>query len=136
MISPMRCSTGEIGAGWCSTSGRSVRQNAAMRESGTTVCPCVRGICSLISASTIFAWSAAALAASTLVPTVQLPCTSGGETWMSATSSGTSPVLNSQGISLRKIGTKSAQPSAIGLRHGAPVNSEFEKKRPFASGAT
>ena len=49
--------------------GRSAMK-ASTRSSGTTVLPCVRGICSLISAMTSRAESAAALAASTEVPSV------------------------------------------------------------------
>ena len=68
--------------------GRSVWMKAAIRSNGTTVFPCVRGICSLISAMMTRAESAAALAVSTEVPSVQQPCVSGGETCKSATSSG------------------------------------------------
>ena len=67
----MRASTSVSGSGYCSMRGRSVCMNAAIRSNGTTVLPCVRGICSLISAMMMRAESAAAFAVSTEVPSVQ-----------------------------------------------------------------
>ena len=89
--------------------------------------PCVRGIWALISAITTRAVSAAALAASHEVPSEQKPWASGGESWSSAASSGTACDVNRPGMSERKIGTKSARPSAMGRRSGAPVNSDTDR---------
>ena len=59
------------------TGGGRSAVKACTRSSGTTVLPCVLGIRSLISAMMIRAESAAARAASTEVPSVQLPWRSG-----------------------------------------------------------
>ena len=108
---------------------------ASIREKGTTVLPWVRGACRLISARTRRAESAAALAVSTDVPSVQLPWASGGESCRSAASRGTRPEVKSAGMSERKMGMKSARPSAIARRSGAPVKSDTERKRPAFSGS-
>ena len=70
----------------------------------------------------------AARAVSTLDPSVQKPCSSGGLTVMRATSRFTILRRKSRGISLTKIGTKSARPSAIALRQLAPMKSELDRK--------
>ena len=43
--------------------------------------------------------------------------------------------VNSRGMSERKIGTKSARPSATASRSGAPVNSDTERNRPACAGS-
>ena len=107
----------------------------ASRSSGTAVWPWVRGIRSLISASTMPAVSTAARAVSMLVPSEQVPWRSGGESCTTAASSLTRPVVNKLGMSERKIGTKSARPSFTDSRRPAPVNREIERMRPASSGA-
>ena len=121
------------GPGTCSCSGRSVAMKASSRSTGTTVLPCVRGIRALISAMSSVAVSAAARAASTEVPSVQKPWRSGGESCSSAASSVTWPDRKSPGMSDRKIGTKSARPSSIAARSGAPVKSETDRNWPALS---
>lgn len=96
---------------------------------GTAVWPCVLGMRALISASTIPAVSTAARAVSTLVPSEQTLWRSGGESWTIAASSRTRPLVKRPGMSERKIGTKSARPSATGSRRPAPVKSEIDRKR-------
>lgn len=56
-------------------------------------------------------WLTADLTQSTLVPSEQYPCSSGGETWIRAMSGLTYPSLNNRGISCKKIGTQSAVPA-------------------------
>ena len=131
----MCASAADSSPGGCSYRGRSGWMNAETRWNGTTEFPCVRGICSLISAMMIRAASAAALAVSTEVPSVQLPWRSGGESWRMAMSRGTSLSLKRPGMSERKIGMKSARPSSIALRSGAPVKSEIDVNCPAFSGA-
>ncbi len=55
-------------------------------------------------AMTSDALSAALFTMSTETPRLHKPCSSGGETWISATSSGNRPELNRRGMSERKIG--------------------------------
>ena len=73
--------------------------------------PSVRGICSFTSAMMIFADSAGDLVKPTSTPSEQNPCSSGGETWISATSTGSTLFLNNSGNSESKTGVKSARPS-------------------------
>ncbi len=129
MISPMRASTSFSVPLTCSCSGRLVAMNASMRSNDTAVLPCVRGIWSLISAMMNRALSTAARAASTDVPSEQLPWRSGGESCTMATSSATPFDANSDGTSDRKMGTKSAWPRSMGPRRHGPVKSEIEWKR-------
>ena len=113
-----------------------VRDSASIRLNGTTTLPCVRGIWSLISAMISVAdVRRGAVAASTDVPSVQNPWRSGGDSCSNATSSWTCPERKSPGMSERKIGTKSARPSSIASRRGAPVKSETDRNRPSCSGA-
>ena len=134
-ISPMRASTGVSGSEWCSSRARSVAMKAWMFARGRTLLPWVRGICSLISAMTIRAVVAAALAASHDVPSEHMPWRSGGETCSTATSSGTLPLRKRPGMSERKIGTKSARPSATAARSGEPVKRDTERNSWPRSGA-
>jgi hypothetical protein len=46
------------------------------------------------------------------------------------------PVWKSDGMSDRKMGTKSAAPSAMAPRSGGPVKTETEKKRGRCAGST
>ena len=66
--------------------------------------PSVRGIRGLTSAITVRATSAAVFVQSTPTPNEQKPCSSGGETWIRQTSIGSSPLVNSAGISERETG--------------------------------
>jgi hypothetical protein len=59
---------------------------------------------------------------------------SGGESWTSAASSGTARDVKRSGISDKKIGIKSARPSAMAVRRAGPVKSESDRKRPWCSG--
>ena len=61
-------------------------------------------MCVLTWAITSLADSTAALVMSTDTPRLQLPCSSGGLTMISATSIAERPVLNSPGTCDRKIG--------------------------------
>ena len=72
----------------------------------------------------------AALVQSTLGPRVQNPCLSGGLTCIRATSMSIILRWKSNGISLRKIGVKSARPSLTALRQFAPMNKELLLKIP------
>lgn len=74
-------------------------------------------------------WTAAR-AQSTLGPSEQNPCSSGGLTVINAASSLTSPRRNSSGVSLRKIGVQSARPSFTALRQLAPMKREFDRNIP------
>ena len=67
--------------------------------------PSARGIWRLTRAITVRARSAAAFVHSTPTPYEQKPCSSGGETWIRATSTFCRPDWISRGISDRKIGT-------------------------------
>ena len=60
-------------------------------------------------AMTSEAFSAALLTMSTETPRLHMPCSSGGVTWIKATSSGSWPELNRRGMSERKIGRVIAQ---------------------------
>jgi hypothetical protein len=77
ITSPIWFSTAPHSFTPCSCSARSVCVNAVTRFIGTTVLPSVRGMRALTSASTTPAQSAAARAASTLVPSVHSPWLSG-----------------------------------------------------------
>ena len=66
--------------------------------------PSVRGIRGLICAMRMRALSAAALVTSTATPNEQLPCSSGGDNWMRATSMGMRPLVKRWGTSERKAG--------------------------------
>jgi hypothetical protein len=70
----------------------------------TNESPSVRGMRGFTSAMSSLAHSAAALTMSTDTPSEQKPCSSGGVTWISATSTGALPLLNSAGTSDRKMG--------------------------------
>jgi hypothetical protein len=67
--------------------------------------PRVRGIERLSCATTVEAAWTAAMAASTLVPSEQYPCWSGGDTLSSAASRCVTPLRSSWGMSDRKMGT-------------------------------
>ncbi len=55
--------------------------------------------------------------------------------WTMATSSGMARVLKSLGISDRKMGTKSARPSSMARRSGAPVKRDTDWKELARSGS-
>ena len=95
-----------------------------MRDTWMKQSPSVRGMRALTSATTSRAASAAAFVQSTPTPKEQKPCSSGGETWTNATSTGCRPDEISRGMSERWTGTKSARPSFTAWRTFAPVNSE------------
>ena len=67
--------------------------------------PRVRGIDRLSCTMTVFAARMAACMASTLVPSEQKPCASGGVALTRTTSSGIEPESNRCGTSERKTGT-------------------------------
>ena len=66
--------------------------------------PRVRGMRGFTWAMTSDAFSAALLTMSTDTPRLQTPRSSGGVTWIRATSSGRRPLENRRGISERKMG--------------------------------
>ena len=76
---------------------------------------------------TSFADWAADLFVETSTPKEQKPCSSGGVTWMNATSSGRIPSVKSWGTSERRIGVKSARPS---LTAGAHALADEERVDP------
>lgn len=76
------------------------------------------------------AFCIADLVQSTLGPRVQNPCLSGGLTCIRATSRSMILRWKRRGISLRKIGVKSARPSFTASRQFAPVNKELLLKIP------
>ena len=76
------------------------------------------------------AFCMAALVQSTLGPRVQKPCLSGGLTWIRATSKSIIFRWKSSGISLKKIGVKSARPSFTAFRQLPPMNRELLLKIP------
>ena len=80
-------------------------------------------------------WMAARVQ-SMLVPSVQKPWLSGGLTMISATSRLKIFRRNRFGISLRKMGVKSARPAFTAARTLPPMNSEFERKIPAAPRGT
>ena len=86
------------------SNGLSVSTIADIRLSGTTVSPCVRGICRFTSAITTRAQRNAVCVQSTVVPRLTKPCASGGDTCINTTSSGSAPVSNRFSISLKNIG--------------------------------
>ena len=76
------------------------------------------------------AFCIADLVQSTLGPRVQNPCLSGGLTCIRATSRSMILRWKRRGISLKKIGVKSARPSFTASRQFAPVNKELLLKIP------
>ena len=76
------------------------------------------------------AFCMADLVQSTLGPSVQNPCLSGGLTCIRATSRSMIFRWKRRGISLKKIGVKSARPSFTASRQFAPVNKELLLKIP------
>ena len=63
------------------------------------------------------AFSAALFTMSTDTPRLHMPCSSGGVTWISATSSGSWPVSNSRGMSDREHRRVVAQPLLDDVAH-------------------
>jgi len=84
--------------------GSSTSTARSMWSTWISPSPCVRGMRGFTWAMTVRAVCTAARVTSTDTPSEQKPCRSGGETWMSATSSGRSPPRNSSGTSERKTG--------------------------------
>ena len=76
------------------------------------------------------AFCMAALVQSTLGPRVQKPCLSGGLTCIRATSKSIIFRWKSSGISLKKMGVKSARPSFTAFLQLAPMNKELLLKIP------
>lgn len=76
------------------------------------------------------AFCMAALVQSTLGPRVQKPCLSGGLTCIRATSKSIIFRWKSSGISLKKMGVKSARPSFTAFRQLPPMNRELLLKIP------
>ena len=76
------------------------------------------------------AFCMAALVQSTLGPRVQKPCLSGGLTCIRATSKSIIFRWKSNGISLKKMGVKSARPSFTAFRQLPPMNRELLLKIP------
>ena len=72
----------------------------------------------------------AALVQSTLGPSVQNPCLSGGLTCIRATSKSIIFRWKRSGISLKKMGVKSARPSLTAFRQFDPINKELLLKIP------
>jgi len=98
--------------------------------------PSVRGMRGFISAMTALADCAVGFVIPTSMPKEQKPCSSGGETCTSATSSASRPLLKSLGTSLRNTGVKSARPSFTAARTLSLMNSVFTRRCPAISGAT
>ena len=74
--------------------------------------PRVRGIAGLTSAITRLAANAAACVTSTETPRLHIPSSSGGATWISATSTGMRPLLRSAGTSASESGRYSSRAAA------------------------
>lgn len=77
------------------------------------------------------AFCIADLVQSTLGPRVQNPCLSGGLTCIRATSRSIIFRWKRRGISLKKMGVKSARPSFTAFRQLEPVNKELLLKIPM-----
>ena len=84
---------------------------------------------------TSFAAWAAAFVTPTSTPKEQKPCSSGGVTWMSATSSGRTPDEKRSGISPRRHGVKSARPSFTAARTFSLTKSVFTRRWPSSFGS-
>ena len=85
-------------------SGSSTGTRMSRSKTLTKLSPRVQGICGFTWAMTRPALAAAALTMSTEMPRLQRPCSSGGVTWMRATSRGISPALEERGMSEREMG--------------------------------
>ncbi len=93
------------GGGWVTSgSGESCSTMASMASAAMKLSPRVRGMRGLTSAMITRAHSTAGFTMSTETPRLQKPCSSGGVTWMRATSMGTRPLRNRRGTSERKMG--------------------------------
>ncbi len=103
-FSPIRRVTSVTSGGGTSTSGMSTGTSTSMSYTCRLESPCTRGICGFTCAMTRLAFSAAAFTTSTEMPRLQRPRSSGGDTWINATSIGNRPDLNSRGMSDRKMG--------------------------------
>ncbi len=126
---PMARATGPIvPVPGSSSTGRSASTTCVSRETWMKASPSERGIRRFTSAITVRARSAAAFVHSTPTPKEQKPCSSGGETWMRATSMGRMPDLMRRGISERWTGTKSARPSLTASRTFWPMKSARWRK--------
>jgi hypothetical protein len=98
--------------------------------------PRVRGIRGLTSAITRSAVSTPAGMMSTLTPRLMQPWSSGGDTWMRATSMRNRRLRMSSGISERKTGMKSARPSCTACRTLDPMKKAVCRKRLSRPGST
>jgi len=105
MWSAIRFSTSAAGFGSSSGSSCVCSTSLVTWETWMKASPSTRGIRSFTWAMTMRAQSAAALVASVSTPKDMNPCSSGGETWTTAASSGMIRSRKRRGIWCRKTGT-------------------------------